>query len=274
MSGDTTIRRHRFPRPSKNELANWARLELGKGRRQAGMFIAEGRKVVAELLNSPWQTAALLCRHGKEGVWESLVDKYLTRRQGEGKVYLLEAGDWKRLSQDREPEGIMALVRERPLPSWRDLLELASGDVLLLDRINNPNNLGAILRTAHWFGFKTVFLSAAAVDWTNPKVVRSSMGSIFHLNIADRLDFSSLLPEICRFCLLVGSDVRGGIRPRQTGVRTALLLGSESHGLTEELLACVAERWHIPGAGEAESLSLPQAAAIMMYEIGKERSKP
>ena len=258
-------------RPSKTELAGWTKLDTGKGRRRAGMFIAEGQKVVSELLNSPRHTAALLCLGEKERIWKPLAVRYLAGSSGMERLYLLDGGEWKRLSQDRESEGVMALVRIDLLRSWRDLLIHESGNILLLDRINNPNNLGAILRTAHWFGFKTVFLSAAAVDWTHPKVVRSSMGSLFHLNIAADLDFTKVLPEVSRVCLLVGSDVRQGVGPHRTDRRTALLLGSETHGLPEDFLSWVAERWHIPGAGEAESLSLPQAAAVMMYEIGKER---
>ncbi|MDI9571205.1 MAG: RNA methyltransferase [Pseudomonadota bacterium] len=237
------------------------------------MFIAEGRKVVSELLKSPCETAALLCLEEKERAWKPLAARYLSGSRGTGKLYLLDGGEWKRLSQDRESEGVMALARIGPRPSWRDLLCQDEGDILLLDRINNPNNLGAILRTAHWFGFKTVFLSAAAVDWTHPKVARSSMGSLFHLNIAAAVDFAVALPEVSRRRLLVGGDVRRGVNPHPTARRAALLLGSETHGLPEDLLAWVAERWHIPGAGGAESLSLPQAAAIMMYEIGRERGK-
>jgi len=100
------------------------------------------------------------------------------------------------------------------------------------------------------------------------------MGSLFHLAIAAGIDFRALLPEVRRCCLLIGSDVRTGRPPRHPGRRTALLLGSESHGLPEEYLEVVDERWHIPGAGEAESLSVPQAAAIMMYEIYGGGSKP
>jgi TrmH family RNA methyltransferase len=80
------------------------------------------------------------------------------------------------------------------------------------------------------------------------------------------LNFDCILAEIRGRFRVVGSEVREGVAPHPCGPATALLMGSESHGLPEELLAQTDERWRIPGAGEAESLSLPQAAAILMYE--------
>jgi TrmH family RNA methyltransferase len=145
-------------------------------------------------------------------------------------------------------------------------LATETGPLLLLHQVNNPNNLGALLRTAHWFGFRTVLVSEGSCEATNPKVIRTSMGSLFHLTVIDDLDFDSLLKEIRGCFRVVGSEVREGVAPHPCGPATALLMGSESHGLPEELLARTDERWRIPGAGGAESLSLPQAAAIMMYE--------
>lgn len=149
-------------------------------------------------------------------------------------------------------------------------LSEAQGPLLLLYRVNNPNNLGALLRTADWFGFRTVFLSAGSVEATNPKVVRTSMGSLFHLTVVEDVDFEQLLPRLRGRFQVVGSEVREGISPHPCAVGTALLMGSESHGLPAELLALTDEQWRIPGKGGADSLSLPQAAAVMMYECTRE----
>lgn len=105
------------------------------------------------------------------------------------------------------------------------------------------------------------------MDFTNPKVVRSSMGSLFHLTIIPKTDFSIFLPMVKEYYFLVGSNARSGVAPHECTLNTALLLGSESHGLPEEPADLAAEQWHIPGAGGTESLSLPHAAAIMMYEM-------
>jgi len=158
----------------------------------------------------------------------------------------------------------MAVAAAPPPPDPVRLLE-GEGPLLLLYRVNNPNNLGALLRTADWFGFRTVLLSAGSCEATNPKVVRTSMGSLFHLAVAEDLDFAQLLPRLRGRFRVVGSEPRAGVAPHPCEARTALLMGSESHGLPESLLALTDERWRVPGGG-AESLSLPQAAAILMYE--------
>ncbi len=273
-----------FPgKASKSELARWQKLAMSKYRRREGLFLAEGRKVLDELWKSSWQIEALLVMAGKEDIYSQFLEPRPGYRDngkatpGAGTVqsgsmiqrYILSEKEWGKLSQDQAPEGVMAVVKV-PLPgNWQARLQETPGHVLLVDGINNPNNLGAIMRTAHWFGFAMVFLSAGAVDWTHPKVVRTSMGSLFHLEIFDNLNFHEILPVVRTTHLLVGSDIRHGVPPHREVKKTALLLGSESHGVPDEFLEAIDEQWHIPGAGRAESLSLPQAAAIMMYELTK-----
>jgi TrmH family RNA methyltransferase len=95
------------------------------------------------------------------------------------------------------------------------------------------------------------------------------MGSLFHLTIVSDVDLIAALPQIKKIHRLVGSDVHKGQPPHPLPQKAALLLGSESHGLPEQLLALADERWRIPGNAQADSLSLPQAAAILMYECSK-----
>ena len=125
------------------------------------------------------------------------------------------------------------------------------------------------MRSALWFGFTNIILSINSADYTNPKVVRASMGSLFHLNIVSGIDLAVALPQIKKTSHLVGSDVREGLSPHPLPQKAALLLGSESHGLPEQLLKIADERWCIPGNEQLDSLSLPQAATIMMYECAK-----
>lgn len=251
----------RTTRPLKAQLKRWEKLTLEKYRRREGLFLAEGAKVVGELLRSGRPVEALLVCEEGAGRWETIL---AAAPAGVG-IYLLTAREWAAFSQDTSPEGLMAVAAAAPPVDMALLLE-DPGPLLLLYEANNPNNLGAILRTAHWFGFRTVLLSAGSCEATNPKVVRTSMGSIFHLTVEEGVDFNRFLPTLRNRFLVVGSDVREGVAPHPCAARTALLLGSESHGLPEELLALTDERWLIFGGGGAESLSLPQAAAIMMYE--------
>jgi TrmH family RNA methyltransferase len=125
------------------------------------------------------------------------------------------------------------------------------------------------MRSAHWFGFTGIIISANSADYTNPKTVRASMGSLFHLTIVPEVDLSTALLEIKDKFIIVGSHVRKGLTPHAVKKRVALLLGNESHGLPDDLLKETDEQWSIPGSSKADSLSLPQAAAIMMYECTK-----
>lgn len=252
-----------IPRASQNQLKRWAKLLDAKFRRTEGLLLAEGVKVVEELLKSGLEAEALLVLPEKISVWE----KILREAKSSVSMHQLTRPEWKKLSQDREPEGVMAVVRVPGAPSVLSFLQSSGGHILILHEINNPGNLGALIRSACWFGFSGVLLSSNSVDWTNPKAVRASMGGVFSLTILSDIDIPALLPEIRKHCFLVGSDPHRGSAPRPLTQKAALLLGSESHGLPEPLLRDVDERWRIPGAGGAESLSLPQAAAIMMYKM-------
>jgi TrmH family RNA methyltransferase len=95
------------------------------------------------------------------------------------------------------------------------------------------------------------------------------MGTLFHVGMMQDINFAETLPIIKEHFFLVGSHIREGIVPHACKQRTALLLGSETHGLPETLIRLADELWHIPGLGRGDSLSLPQAAAIMMYECTK-----
>lgn len=251
--------------PSGSQLKLWKKLYQAKYRHQEGLFLAEGYKVVQGLLRSNWKTGAILVMQKKSPDWLAFLS---TIPQGID-VYGLSEKEWNSLSQDKEPEGVMAIV---VMPARGDidaLMEHGSGHILLLYQIGNPNNLGAVVRAAYWFGIETIILSHGSTDFTNPKVVRAAMGTLFHMRMIQDVNFAETLPIIKEHFLLVGSHVKEGIAPHACKRKTALLLGGESHGLPKAMFHLVDEVWHIPGSRRADSLSLPQAAAIMMYECAK-----
>jgi TrmH family RNA methyltransferase len=254
-----------FSVPSQAQIKKWTRLTDAKFRREDGFFLAEGVKVVEELLSSNWQTQTILLLPEKRKYWE----KIITKAPADVPRYELNRTQWQKISQDKEPEGIMALVVMPREPSLADYCTCASGNILILCEISNPGNLGALLRSALWFGFNNIILSTGSVEYTHPKAVRTSMGSLFHLNIVADIPLKKVLPEIKKSYYLIGSNVRRGLAPHLLQKKAALLLGSESHGLPDALLAIVDEQWSIPGSGKVDSLSLPQAAAIMMYECAR-----
>jgi len=305
--------------PSQAQLRLWARLDTVKVRRREGIFLVEGLKVTTELLVSGWEVRAILLEQ-KRPRWEKLLAKLPASID----AYLVPARQWRKLSQDKHSEGIMAVAavpphwRERalravglanfvvaraggtasgtwpdrhgPLPDaagasegpheseegrqgtgtqMRAAATHAADKILLLYEVNDPANLGTILRTAAWFGFKAVLLSTRSVDATHPKAVRASMGGLFHVQLAADLDFGRIIPVLKSTYRIVAGDLKGEANPHPCSGPTAVLLGSESHGLPHELLTLADERWYITGSGRGESLSLPQAAAILLYECSK-----
>lgn len=254
-----------FLNPSQVQLKKWARLDDAKVRHEEGVFLAEGVKVVEELLRSDWSIKALLVMPEKIKFWQKLD----LLREGDIPAYQLKRAQWEKIGQDREPEGIMALVEMKKAPEISSWLTNNSGHVLILHEINNPLNLGALARSAQWFRFKSILLSTNSVDYTNPKAIRASMGSLFHLTMIPEMDLSEALPDIRKHFFVIGSDVHEGTAPHPVQKKAALLLGNESHGLPGTILNMADEKWSIPGSGKADSLSLPQAAAIMMYECTK-----
>jgi TrmH family RNA methyltransferase len=249
-------------RPSQAQIKLWGKLDRSKTRQREGICLAEGFKVVQELLKSPWTVEAILVMDEKREHW----DDYLSELRQGIIFYSLTGKEWRKLSQDKEPEGLMAVAAIPQPVDIQGILAESTGPMLMLHDVHDPGNLGALARTAHWFGIATLLLGAGSVDYTNPKALRSSMGSIFHLAVADEIDFAAIIPSLKTRLFVVGSDVLSGIPPHPCRQGTALLLGGESHGLPEGLAALANERWHIRSRGGAESLSLPQAAAIMMYE--------
>ncbi len=255
--------------PSKAQLRLWNRLDQAKVREEAGLFLAEGFKIVQGLLESDWKLQALLILDEKKDRWEA----FCRTLPAALPCYEVARKEWKGLTQDVSPEGILAVGRIPSPPEPEDMLANAEeGPLLLLHEINNPGNLGALVRTASWFGFSGILLSRGSVDPLNPKAIRAAMGSLFQVPVLADIDFLEWLPRIKECRRVVGSSVRGGSLPHPCGGKTALLLGSESHGLPEELLKITDEQWHIPRRGGGESLSLPQAAAILMYECVRQET--
>jgi len=150
--------------------------------------------------------------------------------------------------------------------SLDDMME--ADTILLLDRVNDPGNLGTIIRTADWFGVNDIILSEESVDPYNEKVVRSTMGSIFRTHIYQ----SEYIVETVEFLKkngysIVTLDMEGrDIRDLPKKGKQAFLFGSESHGISDTLRALADESYTISGNGNAESLNLAMSVGITLYQ--------
>lgn len=182
---------------------------------------------------------------------------------------------FREISQTVTPQGVLAVVRQ-PEYSLEMLMGGTDGQssrLLLLEDLRDPGNLGTILRTAEGAGMTGVILSRESVDMFNPKVIRSTMGAIYRVPFIYVQDFIALLDQlkVCGFTVYA-AHLAGAVEydiPRYP-VRTAMIIGNEANGLSEEAAKMADTRIRIPMAGKVESLNAAVAAAILMYEIKRQ----
>ena len=141
-----------------------------------------------------------------------------------------------------------------------------SGNVIVLDNVQDPGNLGTIIRSAVAFNFNTVVLSNDTVDIYNPKVVRSSEGMIFNINVI-RCDIKDFLNNLDDSYIKVTTDVRSGTRIQNLKYKNiAIVVGNEGNGVKEEIASICDECVHINMNNNCESLNVGVSASILMYE--------
>jgi len=181
-------------------------------------------------------------------------------------VYLVTPDIIAKLASTLHPEGIVALCKKKPS------VPLSSPRLLYLDHVNDPGNVGTLLRTALAFGFHDVVLSSGSAEVYSNKVLLSSQGAIFALNVVSE---KSNAQEDMKFLLssgyaLVATSLKGAKKPEELPPfeKMALILGNEARGVDEEILANSQSIVKIPMAG-IDSLNVGVAGGILMYLLQK-----
>ena len=234
---------------TKSQIKLITSLKQKKFRLQHQMFVVEGIKVVEEFLNSDYELDAIF----------AVDDRFSQYNQ---KVIKVDSKDLAKLSGFSSPNKVLATFKI-PSPhavNWSDL-------VVALDDINDPGNLGTIIRLCDWFGIENLVCSKATVDCYNPKVVQASMGSHTRVNIT-YVDLKKVLPLVsnCMGAFMDGSSIYEQNLP-ESGV---IVLGNEANGISEDVEALVKSRLSIPRFGtikQTESLNVANAAAIILSEF-------
>ena len=141
------------------------------------------------------------------------------------------------------------------------------GNIVILDNIKDPGNLGTIIRSAVAFNYDTIILSEECVDEFNPKVVRATEGMLFNINIVIGNLFK-IIPKLKdEGYIIYGTDVKGGIIPKNENNKHALIIGSEASGMNEELKTLCDKKLYIKMNNKCESLNAGVSASILMYEL-------
>lgn len=239
---------------SKNEINYIKQLTTKKQLVSGNLFIAEGPKLAEELLNSEYTIAKIYATDG----WIKSQTKKLT------KVFEITEQELQQISQLTAPNQVLVIVEENKLPAFAPKPNTLT---LALNDIQDPGNLGTIIRIADWFGIQNIVCSPSCANYKNPKVIQSSMGSFLRVNVyyENLLEIFQQHPLPIYGALLNGKNVFQN-QPTKNGF---LLIGNESKGISKELLSFVTQPISIPKLGGAESLNAAVACGILVSHFGE-----
>lgn len=248
---------------SKNELKYFSSLQIKKFRQSEEKFIVEGLKIVEEGLNSSYKCEAVFVTPAFINAFPDVI-AILNKKTS--RVIELKSIDFQKISDTKSPQGIAAVFNKN-YPQ-KNLSALNEKVIVLIDNISDPGNLGTIIRTCDWFGVYNVLLTNNSVEYLNPKVIRASMGSVFHLNIYDEIYENDLINLKNNDYQIVCADTKGkNVLKFKSGKKTIITFSNESIGPSEMIRSLSDEFITIPGKGRAESLNVSSAAAIILSKV-------
>jgi len=246
----------------KSQISLLKSLQQKKFRKEHGLFLVEGYKSVIEFVNTAYQVDTIY--HTTE-----IAPKMMNLSR---KINFQEisSSDLEKISSLKTPQEVIGLVK---MPKWSTLNynSLKNKFSLVLDGVQDPGNMGTIIRTADWFGITDIICSDDTVDVYNPKVVQATMGSLARVNVHYG-DLLTILPEIK--LPLFGAMLDGeNIYSTNFGNEGLLAMGNEGNGLRTEIQALINKKVTIPRIGHAESLNVAIATAILCSEIKRNSFK-
>lgn len=237
----------------------------GRLRDAEGIFIAEGPRMFREAPRD-WIEKIYLSETYFKNQWKE--------KETEVPCEIVRDSVFKAMCDTQTPQGILCLVKQRRC-LLADLLKKKNPLLLILENIQDPGNLGTMIRTAEGAGADGVILSPGCVDLYNPKAIRSTMGSVYRVPFFRSGDLKETIAELKKqgvktfAAYLDGSESYDEPDYREG---TAFLLGNEGNGLTRELASCADTCIRIPMEGKLESLNVSAASAILLYEAYRQRN--
>lgn len=242
---------------SKKQLQFLKSLHQKKNRQMEGLFLVEGKKNIIDLFESKLVVRTFIYADGNE------ISEFQIPSNTD--ILVASRNDFSRFSYLKSPEGYAAIVE---IPSYT--FQWSCRKVLVLENINDPGNLGTLLRSSDWFGIDAVVISPNTTDPFSPKAVQAAKGSTFRVPII-QTDIRMLLEEMRekRFSVyaldMQGEDL-GAVSPPE---RWAIVLGNEANGLTSAIYNFCSHRLRIDqkGGSAIDSLNVGIAGSIALYEL-------
>lgn len=248
---------------SKNQLKYYANLNQKKYRLLEQKFLVEGHKLIIEALRAKLNCEAILTtgsfRDTNSSFFKNQWLKDLT-------IELISHNELERISDTQTPQGIIGVFgipKPKPVNFNKEKI------IVALESISDPGNMGTIIRTSDWFGVSYIFTSSDSAEAFNPKVIRSSAGSVFHVNIIGFDNFYGELEHLKKnnYKIIVadlnGEDLYQFGKPEES----VIVFSSEAHGPSQELLNLADHVLTIPKRGKAESLNVASSAAVFLSEF-------
>ncbi|MFP7493360.1 RNA methyltransferase [Terribacillus saccharophilus] len=237
------------------QVKQWQKLKRKKDRIKTNTFLIEGFHLVEEAIKAGWTVDQLILREETEQPeWASHLE-----------AVSVSDHVFKSITETETPQGIAAVVQ------MQDKKLKRHNRILLLDAVQDPGNLGTIIRTADAAGYDAVYVGEGSADRYNHKVIRATQGSIFHLPVLTA-DLALLLPELQDNGYTVwAAALEGAVDYRDLTApdKTALLVGNEGAGIDKRLIAQSDMAVKIPIFGKAESLNVSIATGILLYHTVK-----
>lgn len=255
----------------KKGWQNYSHLLTKRGRSKDRKFIVEGVRLCREALLSNWKIEIAFISEN----FQSNPDCSEFRRKLETrKIHftILKPSNFKKLSDTEHPQGIALVIHK--LENLHQEFQLGKTNFLLiLDGTRDPGNLGTIIRSADWFGVDGVVLSQDCAELHNPKVIRSTMGSVFHLPIIEVKELKQFLAKLKEknfFVIATSVSANIDLEKFQLKRPLALILGGEVRGISSESQSEADVVVKIRKFGKAESLNVAQAGAIALHYIANQ----
>lgn len=261
----------------KGTLQSYVKLSTKKGRKLAGKYILEGTKLIASALDSNSQVESIL--YVKEESGQEKVRHILEEATNRGiQIYWLFENQLSKLTDQKGPEGVVAVIKKD-----ENVLEdiLAEKVIVALDEVADPGNVGTILRSCVWFGYRGILIGNGCVDPWSPKVMRGGMGSHFNIDIVN----SNLVEDIKylkneKGYKLIATHLSDSAIPIRTLLselsledKIIILFGNESRGIHKDLLEIADYTTIIAGNNVQDSLNVSVSAGIVLYEINNTYEK-
>ncbi len=251
---------------NNNKIKELKKLKDRKWRKKEGKFLVEGYRFVQEAWMSEFDIESIIINADNKDKYDDF--KRDNNISIEDEIYVSE-GVFKEVSQTQNSQGIITVVKNKSIEH-----EIEDGLYVLLDRLQDPGNVGTIIRTSHAAGAKGIVLTKGCVDIYNDKVLRSTMGSVFKIPIIEdsNLEFTRKLKDNGFKFVVSSLEESEDFYDCYLKGNTVIAVGNEGNGLSQEIYSLQDVRVKIPMPGGAESLNAGVAASIMIYECVRQKN--